>query len=663
MKGKSVKVSTLIEQIDLGKLALPEFQRGYVWSPNQVRGLMTSLYRHHPVGSLLVWETAVDQAAVRGDGAMPTGGWVDLLLDGQQRITSLYGIVRGRPPRFFDGNPASFTNLRFNVADETFEFYAPVKMRDNPLWIDVTRIMQSEDFADLLEPAEARMAQLGLKPLTVMSRLQRVQNIKNVDFHIERVSGEDKSIDVVVEIFNRVNSGGTTLSKGDLALAKICASWPEARDEMKDRLAKWRHRGYGDLKLEWFLRAITAITTGEAFFSSLSKIDTARFQQGVQEAEWAVDKLFYTIGGRLGLDHGEVLKSVYALPLLSRLLYLRKELLSDPGERDKMLYWYVNTLLWGRYSGSTETVLSQDLRILDEPGGELDRLIAQLRQWRGDLTVRPDDFRSWGRGARFYPLLYMLTRTLHARDLDSGLDLQAHHLGHLMSLQLHHIFPKAKLYKHGYQKSTVNDLANFMFLTQETNLKISDRDPAEYFAHYEAKHPGILGSHWIPMDQELWTYERYPDFLAARRELLAKAANDFLRSLYEGTVQPRELPEEQPAAVVPATPTTTVQPKDEEDSQLLEVMEWMEKRELPAGELYYELTEPETGELRAVFDLAWPEGVQEGLSQPVTILLNEESDVEEAANAAGFRFFTDVGAFKEYVEEDLMGDEEVVAAD
>ena len=70
-------------------------------------------------------------------------------------------------------------------------------------------------------------------------------------------------------------------------------------------------------------------------FSSLAKVDTARFQQGVEEAEWAIDKLFYTIAGRLGLDHGEVLKSVYALPLLSRLLYLRKDLLSDPGAPDR----------------------------------------------------------------------------------------------------------------------------------------------------------------------------------------------------------------------------------------------------------------------------------------------------------------------------------------
>jgi hypothetical protein len=658
-----MKVSTLIEQIDLGKLALPEFQRGYVWSPNQVRGLMTSLYRHHPVGSLLVWETAVDQAAVRGDGAMPTGGWVDLLLDGQQRITSLYGIIRGRPPRFFDGNAASFTNLRFNMADETFEFYAPVKMRDNPLWVDVTQIMQSDDYAEILEPAEERLAELSIKQLTCMSRLQRVQNIKQVEFHIERVSGEDKSIDVVVDIFNRVNSGGTTLSKGDLALATICASWPEAREEMKHRLAKWRDRGYGDLKLEWFLRAVTAITTGEAFFSSLSKVDTARFQQGVHEAEWAIDKLFYTIAGRLGLDHGEVLKSVYALPLLSRLLNVRKDLLSDPAERDKMLYWYVHTLLWGRYSGSTESVLSQDLRLLDEKGGELDRLIAQLRQSRGDLSIRPDDFRSWGRGARFYPLLYMLTRTLHARDLDSGLDLQAHHLGYLMRLQLHHIFPKAKLYKHGYQKAAVNDLANFMFLTQDTNLKVSDRDPSEYFAHYEAKHPGILASHWIPTDPGLWTYERYPDFLAARRELLADAANGFLQSLYDGTVQPREIPEAPEVTSETVAPVIVRHAEDEEDVQLLELMEWMEARDLPAGELYHEMADESTGDIHAVLDLAWPEGVQEGLSQPVTILLNEESDVEEIANSAGFRFFTDIQSFKDYIEDDLLGSDSVVAAD
>src|SRR3954452_13416089 len=98
-----MKISTILDQIDLGSIALPEFQRGYVWNRDQVRGLMDSLYRKHPVGGLLVWTTSTDTATARGGQPLPPG-YVKLLLDGQQRITSLYGIIRGRPPQFFDGN-------------------------------------------------------------------------------------------------------------------------------------------------------------------------------------------------------------------------------------------------------------------------------------------------------------------------------------------------------------------------------------------------------------------------------------------------------------------------------------------------------------------------------------------------------------------------------
>ena len=84
-----MQIQTILDQIDLGAMALPEFQRGYVWNREQVRGLMYSLYRKHPVGSLLVWVTQTDNADARGDQELQAGS-VKLLLDGQQRITSLY---------------------------------------------------------------------------------------------------------------------------------------------------------------------------------------------------------------------------------------------------------------------------------------------------------------------------------------------------------------------------------------------------------------------------------------------------------------------------------------------------------------------------------------------------------------------------------------------
>jgi hypothetical protein len=632
-------------------MALPEFQRGYVWNREQVRGLMESLYRRYPAGGLLIWETNVDHAKTRGDLAPPMGGWVDLLLDGQQRITSLYGIIRGNPPKFFDGNAAAFTNLYFNMAEETFEFYAPLKMQGNPVWIDVSKLMQTEDVAEILEPLEDRLPATGLKTLTCLSRLSRVQGVRDIEFHIDRVSGADKSIDVVVEIFNRVNSGGTTLSKGDLALAKMCASWPDARDEMKRRLAKWRSAGYS-FKLEWFLRCITAITTGEAFFSSLAKIETSDFQEGVGRAESHVDRLLNIIAGRLGLDHGDVLGSVYSFPLMCRYLDQRGGHLASSKERDRLLYWYVHTFLWGRYAGSTESVLSQDLRHIDERDGALDRLIDQLRQNRGDLQIQPNDFRTWSRGSRFYPLLYMMTRVYGAKDLESGLELRKHLLGNLMRLELHHIFPKAKLYRHNYSRPEVNALGNFMFLTQETNLLVSNRDPEEYLPYFEEKHPGVLASQWIPQDPQLWKYENYREFLSERRSLLAEAANGFLDSLNAGTAPEVEVI----AATEPAvlhSPAGAVAPEDEE-VLLLDLNQWVIDQGLPEGEFFVELIDSESHNVVALIDLAWPDGLQAGYSQPVAVLLNEEAEIEEAVNQAGYRFFTDIPTFKRYVQTEIL---------
>src|SRR5947209_10420285 len=91
---EAMQVSGILHNIDQGAIALPEFQRGYVWNRDQVRKLMHSLYRRHPVGSLLVWVTKTEAADARGNGPLSLGN-VKLLLDGQQRVTSLYGIIKG----------------------------------------------------------------------------------------------------------------------------------------------------------------------------------------------------------------------------------------------------------------------------------------------------------------------------------------------------------------------------------------------------------------------------------------------------------------------------------------------------------------------------------------------------------------------------------------
>jgi hypothetical protein len=146
-----------------------------------------------------------------------------------------------------------------------------------------------------------------------------------------------------------------------------------------------------------------------------------------------------------------------------------------------------------------------------------------LRLWHGGLSVEPGHFTGWSLSARFYPVLYLLTRMGEARDWGTGLPLKANMLGKMRRLEVHHIFPKAQLYQYRqrYKRAEVNALANFCFLTKDTNLVISDRFPEEYFPEIEANHPGALASQWISHDPALWKIENFRDFLEARKALLA----------------------------------------------------------------------------------------------------------------------------------------------
>jgi hypothetical protein len=647
-----MKISTILDHIDSGHMALPEFQRGYVWNSDQVRKLFTSLYLRRPVGGLLVWATESMTAAHRGDGPL-AAGVVKLLLDGQQRMTSLYGVVRGRPPKFFDGNAKAFTGLRFHLDAETFEFYQPVKMKDDPLWIDVTELMK-KGTAGLGELVTRLAAQpeVAAKVGDYVGRLSLLLGVTDVDLHVEEVTGPDKTLDVVVDIFNMVNSGGTKLSKGDLALAKICADWPEARDTMKAKLKEWAKADY-HFNLDWLLRSVNTALTGEAKFQFLHEKTAEEIQDGLKRATKHVDTSLNLISGRLGLDHDQVFFGRFGVPVMVRYLDRRSGPM-DEKERDKLLFWFVQAGMWGRFSGSTESFIDQDLAALEGGDGGLDKLLEQLRLWHGGLRAEPGHFTGWSLGARFYPVLYLLTRMGGSRDWGTGLPLKSSLLGRMSRLEVHHIFPKAQLYKRNFKRPEVNALANFCFLTKDTNLNITDRLPEEYFPKIEQAHPGALASQWIPTDPALWKIENFRAFLEARKALLAAELNRRMEELLHGDT--RWLAGA--AAAIPVVVTAGGGITSEEEEQELEAAnDWIEAQGLPRGIMAYDFADPDTGEQKAVFDLAWPNGIQEELSQPVAVLLNESIETIGIASQAGYRCFTSIEEFRRYVDSEILAGE------
>lgn len=623
-----MKISSILDHIDSGNYALPVFQRGYVWSRDQVRKLMDSLYKGYPIGSLLIWDTKVnDGELTRGDNTI--SGNIKLILDGQQRVTSLYGIIRGEAPPFFEGDARAFTDLYFNVESDTFEFYGPMKMANNPLWINVT---------DLLKQSAGVYVQKNKELLDYLPKLNAIDSIKTFDIPIIEVTGEDKSIDVVVEIFNQVNSAGTTLSKGDLALAKLSASWPGTREKLNEVLYYFEERGFR-FNRDWLLRCITVYLTSQPYFSGLENVDIEEFKQSIDVVKYMIGTILDQVGSRLGLDHDQVVKGRFAFVTIIKLMKDADSKIIDYHQWNKIMYWYVHTFLWGRYSASTESVLAQDLTILREGKG-IDGLTDLLKKSRGTLEIRPEDFLNWSRGSRFYPLLYIMTRVNNTLDWITGVELKQSLLGKNSSLELHHIFPKSLLYDAGFERADVNTLANYTFLTKGTNINISNKNPNKYLSEINNKYPKALESHWIPMNESYWDINSYSDFVGERRSLLAEAANEFLNSLYASDkVGDIKVTEHTVEKVI----------YSEEEELILEVALWMEEKGLDTGQINYEVVDEEGDEL-AVFDLSWPEGIQVGLSHPVALLIDQPDRVLEVANSKGYTYFTHVEDFKEHVE-------------
>ncbi|GAA4860672.1 DUF262 domain-containing protein [Pseudonocardia benzenivorans] len=627
------KLSTILDQIDAGTMQLPEFQRGYVWNRDQVRGLMRSLYHGYPVGALLVWETEGSAQAVRG--AASSAGQKQLLLDGQQRVTTLYGIIRGKAPGFFEGDPSVFAGLRFNVEDESFQFHAPVKMKDDPLWIDVTAMFAGDDGAAYEQLLDLKW--LRPKLPTYLARISQLQAVLQRDFHIEQITGADKTVDVVVDIFNRVNSGGTKLSKGDLALARICSDWADARPTMRRNIERWKESGFS-FTPDWLLRNANAVATGRAPFSVLEDVSADQFEVGLNSAVEHVDHLLYLITTRLGLDHDRVLMGRYALPVLSRHLANRGGRFVDGAEADRALHWYIHAALLGRFAGSTETYLAKDLETVDKSG--IEGVTAALaRSRKGVLSIDAQDFEGNGRGSRSYPLLYLLTRVRQSRDLVTG-----HPLGvDASALQVHEIFPKPELVKLGkYSRAELNAIANFAFVVPSTAVTLNRRNPAEYLAHVD---PAVLASQWIPADPELWKLENYREFLAARRELLARDADAFSEELLTGSRPWTGGEELKPIVVAPDD--------DERDARVAQIkglVEEFAEMGFAAPSLDAEISDPDTGRVLAVAEAFWADGLQPGQDKAVILELDpEEADLARLAELECL-VFTSVDALRGYAQ-------------
>jgi hypothetical protein len=525
------KIEDLIAEIEKKQLILPEFQRGYVWKRPAVRSFVTSLYRGYPTGSFLIWKTP-EPGKVRATESLDSDAkFFELILDGQQRLTSIFTVMTGEPPPFYEGEELFF-DLYFNLLDETFGYWKKITMQGKPEWIPVTTFFK-EGFGDFLQSRIEQDDDVKDLYIANLSQLKRLDAIRTYSYYVQTLT--EPTMDRVVEIFNLVNSAGTNLSKSDLALAHICASWPEARDTFRAAQAKLGSHGF-DFDLDFFTRAASTAATNSALYEPLYKTPIDVVQAAWKKVDTVLEYLVNVFRADAYIDSTDTLPSDFPLqPLVAHLANNGGKFASESEKRD-FLHWFYAAMMWGRYSGSAETKLNADVAVASEPNAP-DLLREKLLQERGRIKVEPRDLERRGANATVYPMTYIVMRARGARDWFNGQPLYSKNAGVIYGLERHHIFPQAVLYANGYSsanrvhKEMVNEIANLAFLTKQANIKISAADPLSYLKKIKEDDPKALEAQFVPMDEALWTVENFPEFLEARRTLIADGINEFMDEL------------------------------------------------------------------------------------------------------------------------------------
>ena len=561
MAKAEASVEELVGMVERGELRLPEMQRQYVWRSPRVRDLLDSLYRGYPSGAILLWET--DEAVPLQDMAISQAAnpyaATRLLLDGQQRLTSLSAVIRGEPVKvrgrvkpielLFNlehperqeiitevdedaDDEATETDEADSTEDELqrrFErmtfVVATNKLAALPQWVKVSEVFKSDSDTSFLKGAGI----VGFDDPRYEKYSKRLAQLRRIRKYVYRMDVLERSLtyEEVTEIFVRVNSLGAKLRSSDLALAQITARWRHSLEIFQKFQAECTKLGF-ELDLGIHLKTLIAFATGQSRFLTAGRLSLDVLQTGWKEATEGMRFAINFLKSNVGIDSPALLSSPFLMIVVAYFGHAKGYALS-PEESERLRQWALLANAKGRFSrGSSETILDQDLGIISK-GGSADALIDRVRLQFGRLYVTPEDIEGRDQRSSLFKTMFLTFRALGAKDWTSNLQISLDHSGSQHRLQFHHFFPKALLTKNGFSSREADDVANLTFIGGRTNRKISDKAPSVYLADFMAKQgPGLLTLQSIPSAPELFDVGSYREFLEARRLLLAKALNAFL---------------------------------------------------------------------------------------------------------------------------------------
>ncbi|GAB4314194.1 MAG: DUF262 domain-containing protein [Candidatus Sumerlaeia bacterium] len=559
----------LIEDIHVGEIGLPDIQRPFVWPRSKVRDLFDSMYRGFPIGYLLFWENGYSEIhrTIGTDGKQKTPRL--LIVDGQQRLTSIYAVLKGVQvvnEKFHTEN----IRIAFHPLEEKFEVSNSAIEKDVEWITDVSVLWKPEistysfiqDFLNRLKERRPVSPEEEKKIPVAIDRLVKLQDYPITALEVSYSVDEDH----VAEIFVRINSKGTPLNQADFILTLMSVFWDEGRKQLEDfcRQAKTPPVGnqpspynhYLLPKPDQLLRVSVALGFRRArlehVYSLLrgKDLQTKKFSDEQREKQFAVLKEsqacvldlqnwheFFKVLKRAGYLGKQFISSQMAV-LYAYALWLigKRDFQVDPYRlREIIARWFFMTALTGRYTGSPESRMEQDMALLRDAHTADDFVHILSQQIEAVLTrdywevTLPNELetaaaRNTGQFAYYATLCLLDAPVLYSRMKVSDL-LDPSTKAKKAALERHHLFPRQYLQRIKIaERRLINQTGNYALVEWSDNIEVSDRPPSEYVPELEKRFSAeeiqeMYRLHALP---ERWYEMEYLQFLKERQKRMAE---------------------------------------------------------------------------------------------------------------------------------------------
>lgn len=538
-----MKINQIIDKINEHHLFVPAFQREYVWKRKDAKNLVDSLINDYPTGTMLTWETT-NPPELKGDYVYEVSkGAVKLILDGQQRITTLYMLMTGEIPPYYTEKEIlnDIRGLYVNVESLNLEYYRKTVMENDPTWVDITEIFKGKvRTRDIIDALEARNEGERLprdQENKIDDNIESIKRIREREF-LEQVIPAKATIKEAIDIFYIVNSSGVNLTDAELALAQISGYWPKAREEFKSKLDDLKAKGWV-FNLDFIVYALLATVHKQG--SKMEKLHTSDNKEKIKEVwkkldDTVLDYTFNLLQSQAYIDHTDEINSVYALIPIITYVYLKPNHKLSEEEIKKVVKWFYYSQIRFRYISQLPQKLDKDLKIVANSQSPFDELLKIIEEER-PLEIKSSEF--VGRDIRhpLFSLMRWYFKSQGAVCLGTGLQLRRN-MGKKYELERDHIFAYSVLRDSEYfdmsdrfDYALAQEVTNRAILTSTENRTKSAKFADVYLSQVKEEFPNALKLQCIPEDEELWKIENYKKFLQARRDLLTEKLNYYLNNI------------------------------------------------------------------------------------------------------------------------------------